>query len=57
MAPPKEQSPATERPIVTTEVRARQGITRHGVRHVLGWGLAGVVVVFAALYLVFFAGH
>ena len=33
---------------------ARQGVTRHNVRYVLGLGLAGVITVFAIVYLAFF---
>jgi hypothetical protein len=57
--PPKDRFPksSAERPIVSNEDRARQGVTGHGVRYVLGWGLVGIVIVFAILYLVFFTNH
>ena len=41
--------------VVAPEVAARQGVTGHNVRYVLGWGLAGVVVAFAIVYLLFHA--
>jgi hypothetical protein len=58
-SPPNDQfsNASAERPVVTTENRARQGVTGHGVRYVLGWGLAGIVIAFAVLYFVFFTGH
>jgi hypothetical protein len=34
--------------------RARQGVTGHNVRYVLGFGLIGVVVAFVIVYLIFF---
>ena len=35
--------------------QARQGVTGHNVRYVLGIGIAAVIVAFAALYVVYFA--
>lgn len=35
----------------TSEVRARQGITGHNVRYVLGFGILGATVAFMFLYL------
>ena len=46
---------SAERPVVTNEDRARQGVTGHD--YVLGWGLVGIVSAFAILYLVFFTNH
>jgi len=37
--------------------RARQGVTGHNVRYVLGFGLAAVVVAFAVVYLIFVGMH
>ncbi|MFZ0425049.1 MAG: hypothetical protein WAL80_19395 [Xanthobacteraceae bacterium] len=34
---------------------ARQGVTGHNVRYVLGIGIAAVVVIFAGLWLYYFA--
>ena len=36
-------------------VRARQGVTGHNVRYVLGLSPIGVVVAFAIIYALFFA--
>lgn len=46
---------ATERRIVKPRVEARQGVTGHNVRYVLGFGLLGVILAFAVLYIVYFA--
>jgi hypothetical protein len=37
---------------IETSERARQGITGHGVRYVLMFGLSGVVVAFILLFSV-----
>jgi hypothetical protein len=42
------------RTVVPTE-KARQGVTGHNVRYVLGIGLAAAIVGFAALYIIYFA--
>jgi hypothetical protein len=42
------------RPVVPT-TQARQGVTGHNVRYVLGVGLAAVVVAFGAIWLYYFA--
>ena len=34
---------------------ARQGVTGHNVRYVLGIGLAAVIVAFVVLYAIYFA--
>jgi hypothetical protein len=34
--------------------QARQGVTGHNVRYVLGVSIAAVVVAFVALYLIYF---
>jgi hypothetical protein len=34
--------------------RARQGVTGHNVRYVLGFGIAGIVVAFIIVYLLYF---
>ncbi len=39
-----------QRTVVPTE-QARQGVTGHNVRYVLGIGMAAVVVAFAVLYV------
>jgi len=43
-----------EAPIVISTTQARQGVTGHNVRYVLGAGLVGVVCAFAVVYLVLF---
>jgi hypothetical protein len=42
------------RPVVPT-TQARQGVTGHNVRYVLGVSIAAVVVAFAAIWLYYFA--
>jgi hypothetical protein len=51
MLEPAGTSP--ERPVVETEVEARQGVTGHNVRYVLAYGLAGVVIAFIVIYLLY----
>jgi hypothetical protein len=43
-----------QRTVVPTQ-EARQGVTGHNVRYVLGIGLAAVIVAFAVLYAFYFA--
>jgi hypothetical protein len=45
------------KPNVVSKTRARQGVTGHNVRYVLGFGLAGIVIAFAIIYLFFFAAY
>ena len=47
--------PGAKRPIVISAVRARQGVTGHNVRYVLGFGLAGAIIALTVLYLSYFA--
>ncbi|MGA2893535.1 MAG: hypothetical protein ABSE22_11730 [Xanthobacteraceae bacterium] len=35
--------------------QARQGVTGHHVRYVLGFGTAAIVIIFAAIWLFYFA--
>lgn len=42
------------RTVVPAE-EARQGVTGHNVRYVLGIGLAAAIVAFTALYIIYFA--
>jgi len=35
--------------------QARQGVTGHNVRYVLGFAIAAVVVVFGIIWLIYFA--
>ena len=43
-----------QRTVVTSQ-QARQGVTGHNVRYVLGIGIAAVIVAFVVLYAVYFA--
>ena len=47
--------PDAKQPIVISEVRARQGVTGHNVRYVLGFGLAGAIIAMTVVYLFYFA--
>jgi hypothetical protein len=49
------KAPRTSQPVVETSTEARQGVTGQGVRYVLLFGLAGVVIAFALIYAAFFA--
>jgi hypothetical protein len=51
MLEPAGASP--ERPVVSPTVGARQAVTGHNVRYVLGFGLAGVIVAFVIIYLIY----
>ena len=44
-----------DKPVVETPTEARSGETGHNVRYVLGFGLGGIILAFAAL-LWYFAG-
>jgi hypothetical protein len=55
---PRPQSPSPEdRAPILSGRSARQGVTGHNVRYVLGFGLAAVVVAFIIIYLFFFGSH
>jgi hypothetical protein len=45
---------SAESPPVVPTPRARQGVTGHNVRYVLGFGLAAVIVGFLVVYLAYF---
>jgi hypothetical protein len=47
------QASGAERPVIS-DTEARQGATGHNVRYVLIWGLAGVIIAFAIIYILFF---
>ena len=49
--PISQGSNETEREVVRNTTEARQGVTGHNVRYVLGFSIAGVVIVFAIGYL------
>jgi hypothetical protein len=42
-----------QRTVVPTQL-ARQGVTGHNVRYVLGIGIAAVIVAFVVLYVIYF---
>jgi hypothetical protein len=42
-----------ERPVVENKVEARQGVTGHNVRYVLAYGIAGTVIAFIIIYLIY----
>ena len=39
---------------VETAVQARQGVTGHNVRYVLGFGTCSVIAVFVIIYFLYF---
>jgi len=44
-----------ERRTVLSTNQAREGVTGHNVRYVLGFGLVGIIVAFAVIYAIYFA--
>ena len=57
-----QDRPVSAEPRLQSDVRtvvpaqqARQGVTGHNVRYVLGIGLAAVIVAFVVLYAIYFA--
>jgi hypothetical protein len=46
------------RPVVSPSIvptpRARQGVTGHNVRYVLGFGLTAIIIAFIIVYLLYF---
>jgi len=56
MSSPSESDrhPLEPHPVVRTD-RARQGVTGHNVRYVLGFGIAAIVIVFGIIWLIYFA--
>jgi hypothetical protein len=51
----RSEYPSSEGPQPMSAPKARQGVTGHNVRYVLGFGLAAVIVAFIIIYLLFFA--
>jgi hypothetical protein len=49
-----EVDPTTQQRVMPA-TQARQGVTGHNVRYILGIGLVAVVVIFAGLWLFYFA--
>jgi hypothetical protein len=50
----KEADRSTAQQAVVPTVRARQAVTGHNVRYILGFGLAAIIVAFVIVYLVYF---
>jgi hypothetical protein len=48
-----QQTSAASPPVVPTP-RARQAVTGHNVRYVLGFGIVGTVIAFVIVYLAYF---
>ena len=48
-----KQTSGASRPVVPAP-RARQAVTGHNVRYVLGFGIAGIVIAFVIVYLTYF---
>jgi hypothetical protein len=53
----QDQLTESDRPVVETVTEARQGVTGHNVRRVLGYGLAGAVIVVLGTALLFIFAH
>ena len=49
----KDADRQTAQQPVVPAARARQGVTGHNVRYVLGFGLAAVVIAFLIVYLIY----
>jgi hypothetical protein len=39
---------------VLSKVEARQGVTGHNIRYMLWFGVAAIIIAFAAIYLFYF---
>lgn len=48
-----QQTSVASQPVVPTP-RARQAVTGHNVRYVLGFGIVGIVIAFVIVYLTYF---
>lgn len=53
MSSPSDRHPLELHPVIPAQ-KARQGVTGHNVRYVLGFGLAGIVVLFGIIWLFYF---
>jgi hypothetical protein len=54
MVSPDRRFEPEQPPVVSTR-EARQGVTGHNVRYVLGFGLAALIIAFGIIWLIFFA--
>jgi hypothetical protein len=52
-SPEKKFEP--EQPSVVSAREARQGVTGHNVRYVLGFSLVALIVAFGIIWLIYFA--
>jgi hypothetical protein len=61
MDAPNKSRPESSAPndgrLVLPARNARQGVTGHNVRYVLGFSLAAVILAFVIIYLLFFGPH
>jgi hypothetical protein len=51
---PRRDAPSSGPRISISQVEARQGVTGHNVRRVLGFGLGAVAIAFAIIYIIYF---
>jgi hypothetical protein len=54
MSSPSDRQPVEPHPVVPAQ-QARQGVTGHNVRYVLGFGMAAIVILFVIIWLAYFA--
>jgi hypothetical protein len=54
MTSPNNKYEPEHRPVLSTRA-ARQGVTGHNVRYVLGFSLAALVIAFGIIWLIYFA--
>ena len=54
MTSPDSKLESQQRPIVSAR-EARQGVTGHNVRYVLGFSLVALIIAFVIIWLSFFA--
>jgi len=53
MTSPNNKYEPKQRPVLST-LAARQGVTGHNVRYVLGFSLAALIVAFGIIWLIYF---
>jgi hypothetical protein len=52
--PERREPTAAEQQPVVSKVEARGGVTGHNARYVLGFGVVAIIVIFVAIWLVYF---
>lgn len=52
--PERRDWSANEQRPVLPKTAARQGVTGHGVRYVLGFGVAAIIIAFVVIYIFYF---